>query len=92
MVKRVIVVAVIAPFLMGMGTWFKSDKEVCSDLIDTAWEELKEARADNVIGGLRLTKATGLLAQARVRYEAGNYESCIHKAKRAREVIRSAAQ
>jgi hypothetical protein len=90
-VKRLFVIIFAFPLLLGMGIWPKSDKEACSDLIDTAWEELKAARADNVIGGLRLAKATGLLTQARVRYEAGNYESCVHKAKRAREVIRSAA-
>lgn len=90
--KRVVILFSFLPVLMGMGIWPKSDKEACKDRIDTAWEDLKAAKADNVIGGLRLAKATGLLTQARVRYEAGNYESCVHKAKRAREVIRSAAE
>ena len=90
--RHIVIIFLLAPLLLGMGSWLKSDKEACSDLIDTAWEELKEAKADNVIGGLRLAKATGLLTQARVRYEAGNYESCAHKAKRAREVIRLAAE
>lgn len=86
---RLMTVIVLLPFLMGMGLLPKSGKEGCKETIDLAWEELKAARADNIIGGLRMTKATGLLAQARVRYEAGEYESCIRKAERAREVIKT---
>lgn len=86
---RLIAVFIAVPILLGMGLLPKSGKEGCKESIDIAWEELKAAKADNVIGGLRLTKATGILAQARVRFEAGEYEACIKKAERAREVIRT---
>ncbi|MDH5633731.1 MAG: hypothetical protein OEZ10_12155 [Gammaproteobacteria bacterium] len=89
--KKLISIAIIAsiPMLTGMGLLPKSGKGGCKETIDIAWEELNSAKADNVIGGLRLTKAAGILAQARVRFEAGEYESCIEKAERAREVIRT---
>ncbi len=89
MLYRFIAVVLLAPLLLGMGLLPKSGKEGCRESIDIAWEELKSAKADNLIGGLRLTKATGILAQARVRFEAGEYEACIRKADRAREVIRT---
>lgn len=64
-----------------------SDQQRCDSLIETAWNELTEARLSSLSEGWRLTKASKFLAQAKVRQETERFESCVEKANIARDLI-----
>ena len=80
----------VLPLVMGMAGWPFSAKSRCERGIDTAYEELKEAKAGTVISGLKLTQAAGFLAQAKVRQQLENYDACVQKVNRARDLIAAA--
>ena len=62
----------------------------CDAQLDIAERELKIAKAKRARGHINLTKATSLIAAARIQQEFGKYPNCLDKAKRARAYIRRA--
>lgn len=62
----------------------------CSQGLDTAYEELRAARADGLSSTVELTKAGSLLTAAKVQYEFEHYPNCIDKVRRARLYIKNA--
>jgi len=82
--------ALAVPFVLGISGCPTNERERCQQTVDKAWKELKEAEAGTLHDGILLTRASGVLAQARVRYEIGKYEACTRKARRALELIHQA--
>jgi hypothetical protein len=62
----------------------------CSQGLDSAYAELRAAKADGLGGSVELTKAASLLTAAKVQYEFEHYPNCIEKVRRARAYIGNA--
>lgn len=59
----------------------------CESNLDAAERALSKAKADNFGRAIDWTKAAGLIAAARTQQQFSEYQNCLLKAKRAREII-----
>jgi len=66
-----------------------SEKE-CAGLLGVANKELDAARAKGLAGSVYVSRAAGLLGEAKVQQQFGKYRGCVSKAKRARVLIKRA--
>lgn len=62
----------------------------CSRGLAAAYEELRSAETNGLGDTVEWTKASSLLAAAKVQYEFEHYPNCIEKVNRARTYIKSA--
>lgn len=62
----------------------------CAGLLGVANKELDAARAKGLAGSVYVSRAAGLLGEAKVQQQFAKYRNCVNKAKRARVLIKRA--
>jgi hypothetical protein len=80
----------IAAVALGVGCADAGDRGLgpaCETNLDAAERALAKAKADNVGRAIDWAKAAGLIAAARTQQQFSEYQNCLLKAKRAREII-----
>ena len=59
----------------------------CERLLDAAERDLQRAKANSIGSVLDWTKAATLIAAARTQQQFNEFENCVIKARRAREIL-----
>ncbi len=91
MTSKIICLAALTAMTLSACSGESSERSLgpaCRDGLAAANQELKQAEARGLSGGVRWTKAASLIAAAKVQEQFEEYQNCVVKVREARGYIR----